>query len=121
MAASTKSGTSKNGTSPKGNLPKVNCPPFPRSVWSALGPVAVVVVEGLKDDKGQELFGCWDPSSREIRIRAGIHPTTALTTAVHEWLHCVMYDAGLNLPDAIEEQVCDCLATGIVADMMSHE
>jgi hypothetical protein len=82
--------------------------------------VPVVVVEGLKDDKGNELFGLWDPTTREIRVRAGIHPTTALTTAVHEWLHCVIYDAGLNLPDAIEEQVADCISTAIVADLLTH-
>jgi hypothetical protein len=102
-------------------MSKRRTPALPKSVWSAVGPVPVVVVEGLKDEKGVDLFGCWDASAREIRIRAGIHPTTALTTAVHEWLHCVMYDAGIKLPAAMEERVCDCLATGIVADMMSHQ
>jgi hypothetical protein len=106
--------SSKAGTSKSGTLS------LPRSVWSALGPVPVIVVAELKDDKGGDLLGCWDPSAREIRIRAGIHPTTAITTAVHEWLHCVIYDAGLNLPDAIEEQVADCVSTAIVADLLSH-
>lgn len=89
-------------------------------MWSVLGPVPVVVVEGLKDDKGNDLFGQFDPGERVVKIRAGIHPTTALCTCVHEWVHVVMWDAGLNLPDAIEEQVADCLSSAIVADMLSQ-
>jgi hypothetical protein len=106
--------------SPSKRGKRLQPPPLPGSVWSALGPVPVVLVDGLKDDKGVDLYGYWDPTVREIKIRSGLHPTTALTTAVHEWLHCVIYDAGLNLPDAIEEQVCDCVATSIVADLLSH-
>jgi hypothetical protein len=108
---SSKAGTSKSG----GTLS------LPRSVWSALGPVPVTVVEGLKDEKGVELYGYWDATNRAIAVRAGLHPTTAMTTCVHEWVHCVIYDAGgLGLSKRQEEQIADLLATSIVADLLSH-
>lgn len=95
-------------------------PRLPGSVWSALGPIPVRLVDGLKDDKGCDLYGYWDPTNREILIREGIHPTTAIVTAVHEWLHSALYDAGVKLPTKVEESVCDCLSTAIVADLLSH-
>jgi hypothetical protein len=100
---------------------KRDTPPLPGSVWSALGPVPVIVIKDLKDEKGVDLYGYWDATNRRIAVREGLHPTVALTTAVHEWLHCVMYDAGINIPKMIEEQVADCVSTAIVADLLSHQ
>ena len=119
MATSTKSGTSKNGTSPKGNSPKVN--DLPGSVWSALGPVRVAIVKKLRTKKKKKkLMGLWNPIERTIYIRADMNPRAMLATIAHEWVHVILWDAGVSLTEKQEESVADALSTGIIADLMSR-
>jgi Zn-dependent peptidase ImmA (M78 family) len=108
---STKRGGTKRGTT---------APALPGSVWSALGPVAVVVVKDLKADDGKPLLGQWDPATRVIQIREGMNPVTALQVCAHEWIHAVLGDAGVHLLDEQEESVADALSTAITADILSQ-
>jgi hypothetical protein len=89
-------------------------------VWSALGPIEVRVVEGLKDEKGTPIMGCWDPAARLICVRAGMDPTASVQCVAHEWVHSILSDAGTHLPDVDEERVADAVATAIVADLLAH-
>jgi len=109
--ASTKVGSSKSGT---------KSPALPGSVWSALGPVRVVVVKDLKTKKKKrKLMGLWSPIERTIYLRADMHPRAMLATLAHEWCHVVMWDAGVGLTVKQEERVADAISTGIIADLMS--
>jgi hypothetical protein len=84
-----------------------------KALWSALGPVEVrETAEGLEGD-----FGEWDAEQRVVKIKPGMHPKTAEHTTMHEWVHLILWDAGLtaHFPPNLEELVCDALATALVA------
>ena len=86
---------------------------LPATLWSALGPVEVRVQSaGLDKD-----FGEWDAEQRVIQVRPGVHPSTARHTTGHEWVHSILWDAGLtaHFPPNLEELVCDAIATALVA------
>lgn len=95
-------------------------PALPTSVWSQLGPIPVRLVADLKSDEGDIVLGLWKPLVREIHIRDGMHPHTALVTCAHEWVHALLWDAGVNLPGEQEETVCDVVAAGVIADLLSN-
>ena len=94
--------------------------PVPGSVWSALGPIPVVLVKELKDEKGEPLLGCWEVGSRVISVREGMDPTAMLATIAHEWVHAMLSDAGVKLPHDTEETIADALGTAIAGDVLSH-
>lgn len=85
----------------------VELPPLPQFVWSTLGLVEIVMVEGLAGEDGKALCGQFDWGPRVIRIAKNLSPITAWQTLAHEHLHVVFYDAGIHLPDKVEERVCD--------------
>jgi Zn-dependent peptidase ImmA (M78 family) len=93
--------------------------PIPCSVWSALGPVPVVMVKNLRTKK-RKLMGLWQPLNRTIYVRAGMDPTATLATIAHEWVHVVLWDAGVALSKAEEEAVADAISTGIIGDLISR-
>lgn len=95
-------------------------PALPTSVWSALGPVPVVMVKKLRTKKKKPLMGLWRPIERTIYIRAGMHPKATLATLAHEWVHVILWDAGVSLSKRDEESVCDALSVGVIADLMSR-
>jgi Zn-dependent peptidase ImmA (M78 family) len=101
-------------------MSKRRTPALPSSVWSALGPVPVVMVKKLRTKKKGKLMGLWSPLSRTIYIRAGMHPKATLATLAHEWIHVVLWDAGVSLSKRDEESVCDALSVGVIADLMSR-
>jgi hypothetical protein len=108
---SSKAGTSKGGTLS-----------LPRSVWSALGPVRVAMVKNLRTKKKKKpLMGLWRPMDRTIYIRTDMHPKATLATLFHEWIHVVLWDAGVSLSKDDEERVCDALSSGLVADLLGHK
>ena len=52
-------------------------------------------------------------------MKDGIHHSQAWHTLIHERIHACLWDAGIKLSDKREEQVCDALATMLVAEMLA--
>lgn len=90
-------------------------PALPKTVPSQLGNVPVLLVPDLKTDKGENALGLWVPEERAIKLREGLHPTTAWATLLHEAIHCWLWDSGSgDMPDIIEEHVCDALSSALL-------
>jgi hypothetical protein len=55
-----------------------------------------------------------------VKIKPGMNPQTTKHTAMHEWVHLILWDAGLtsHFPPNLEELVCDALATALVASTL---
>lgn len=102
---------------------KRTLPPLPSSVHSALGPIPVELVKELFDEKGEPCsdLGEIDYHSRRIRIVKKLDRVQAHHTLRHEWVHGVLFDSGLHniLPEALEEQICDVIATALVAELQA--
>lgn len=71
--------------------------------------------EGLEGD-----FGEWDAETRVVKVRPGLNAQTHKHTMMHEWVHLILWDAGLtsHFPPNLEELVCDALATALVASTL---
>lgn len=94
-------------------------PPLPKLCHSALGPVYIEIVEGLRSEQGEELMGRWLPTTRTIQIATGLSPEAAWHTLEHEKAHVAFWDAGLTrLPKRDIEHACDAIATARVAEML---
>ncbi len=95
--------------------------PLAGAVPSVLGPVPVVRVAGLRAlENGEECMGIWRPQERDVRIEAETTAVGAWHTFWHEWAHIVFYDAGVRIEKALEEQICDALATARVREMLDN-
>jgi hypothetical protein len=88
-------------------------------VYSPLGPVAVEVVEDLRDD-GQVICGDYNIGTRCIRVRAGMHPATMWQTFYHEVCHMFLTDAGVKLSKEQEEAVCDAYGSYRTAELLDQ-
>jgi hypothetical protein len=106
---STKSGTSKVGTS------------LPRVIHSALGPVPVEVVPKLKVN-GEEAFGHFSSWNRLIRVNPGPDPIMRHQTLYHEWMHMVLFDAGLQnlFTKEQQEMLCDAVGTARAVEALGR-
>ena len=72
----------------------------------------LVTKEGLDDDMGEFSY-----TTRVIKVRPELHDAQARQTLAHEWAHSIFWDTGLHnvLPHDLEEQICDAIATALVA------
>lgn len=93
-------------------------PPLPTTAPSVLGPVAVERVVDLRDSNGVACLGTWTSTLRLIRLDASLPLAAAWHTYWHEWTHVALYDVGVKLKKAKEEQICDALATARVREML---
>ena len=99
---------------------EVGLPPLPKEVWTPLGMVEVLEVEGLADSSTAEtLCGQWDNGARQIRIRQGLQPVAAWQTLAHELMHAILHDAGASLPDRQLEAVCDAFGSFMAAFVLA--
>jgi hypothetical protein len=100
----------------------VTLPPLPAEVFTTFGPVAVRIVDDLRapDDPNERLFGYWDGFARVISIRAGMHPTAAWLTLVHEQTHADIAEIGVKLSEDQEEAVCNAIAAARIAEMLAR-
>lgn len=96
-------------------------PPLPDTVFTTCGPVAVKIVDDLRDpeDPDCHLFGYWNAFDRVICIRAGMHPTAMHLTLWHERTHCDLSEIGVKLSDDQEEAVCNAVANARVAELLA--
>lgn len=63
------------------------------------------------------VHGYVDWAERAIRIAPTLRRTAAWLTLRHEWMHAVCCDAGIDLPVAKEEALCNAVALALVAEM----
>jgi hypothetical protein len=91
-------------------------PPIPKTVWSQLGPIAVVFVDDL--EAASEAYGCWSPEIRTIKLSP--RPCLAMqwATFYHECVHAWLWDAGTNLNEDVEERVADAIGSALTAAML---
>lgn len=90
---------------------------IPKALWSALGPLPVnITLEGIEDEQ----LGKFDYQDRVITVRPDLHDAQKRHTVAHEWTHSVFWDSGLHnaLSRELEEQLCDALATALVASRL---
>lgn len=93
-------------------------PPIPKTVWSQLGPIRVVLVETL--ESSDEAYGMWCPKERVIKLSSTMQPLMTWATLKHECVHAWLWDAGTNLPVDVEERVADAISTALTAVMLDH-
>lgn len=121
MAASTKSGSSKSGTKLKQRraVVQVKPPRIPKSLRSQLGPVAVEIVHKLKVND-ELVFGHFSGWNRLIRINDGPDPVMRLQSLYHEWMHMVLFDAGLHnvFTKDQQEMLCDVVGTARAVEVL---
>jgi hypothetical protein len=84
---------------------------IPKAMPLPADPVHVVRQDGLQAKGCAGLFR-W--SDRTIVIDAGLKLTAAHLTLEHEWVHAVLADAGVTVPNKLEEEICNALAAAIV-------
>jgi Zn-dependent peptidase ImmA (M78 family) len=98
-------------------------PPLPNSIPSQLGPVAVLVVDSLHDDKGQALLGGFHTLRRSIYIRREITKREVQHYVLaHETCHVWIHDGGLDnlIPPPLVQAICDAFAAQRVAEMLTQ-
>ena len=97
-------------------------PALPTTVFSTHGPLTVELVEDLRDpeNSADRLFGYWNAFTRTISVRAGMHPTTAWLTLIHEQTHADLGEIGVKLSEEQEEAVCNAIASARVAEMLAR-
>jgi hypothetical protein len=94
-------------------------PPIHAVLPSTLGAVRIQRVPGLKDSNDKDCLGLWSPKERLVKIEAELALTAAWHTLWHEWVHVVMWDAGLvGLRNVDEERIADVVASARVYEMV---
>jgi hypothetical protein len=104
----------------KTSAPTPALPAIPATVHSQLGPVRIEWCDELKAFDGDNALGLWCPEERCIRLKRGLHPITAWATLKHEWIHVVVWDAGVGLTSEVEERVADAISAALVAEMLGQ-
>ncbi len=82
---------------------------IPSSVFSQLGPVPVVPLEGMLAAGEERSFGHWDEVNRKIDYDPSACPAAQLFTLFHEMMHLALADSGAvhNFTDKQQEIICD--------------
>ena len=98
------------------NEMKKALPPIPASLRTVLGPAPIRTVRGLVKREGSA--GKVKLGRRVIKIDDELSREAAWQTAWHEWVHLVLYEAGVKVQDAdLEERICDVIASARVNEM----
>lgn len=96
-------------------------PLLAKTVPSILGAVPVKRERNLRSEDGEHAcLGTWRSVPREVCIDADASPVCAWQTYWHEWVHIILWDAGVHLAKEVEEQVADTLATARVREMLDN-
>lgn len=94
-------------------------PALPKSINSQLGPIPVRLVPDLKAKDGDACLGLWEGVERVISIHAGAPRAVQWQALFHEQVHQVLWDSGLRVGEAVEEQVADLIASARVSELLS--
>lgn len=94
---------------------KKKLPPIPKVVHFPTGKVTVKRKKKLMDE--HKAFGMFHWHKREIWLDSELSHEAALLTLEHEKVHVVMMDAGIQLPEEIEERIADTFAAARVAEL----
>ena len=87
---------------------------LPDSMPGGLGPITVRTTEDVKL-KDEDAYGRYDFHTRTILILKEMHADAQRQVLWHEWIHSVIFDAGLHnmLSKEQHEAVCDSIATAL--------
>lgn len=90
----------------------VTMPPLPAFLHSQAGPVPVDVRRNVKYD-GTVVFGRFSSWERKVYVNETPHEFMQHQTLYHEWMHMVLFDAGLNniFTKDQQELLCDIVGT----------
>jgi hypothetical protein len=94
-------------------------PPIPDSIPSALGWVRVHKVVNLKCG-GVDALGCFQPLTRTLSIRDSLELTVGWQTLKHEQLHMTIFDAGIFIPEDVQDELADAVGAQDVRVMLQH-
>lgn len=88
-------------------------PALPKSVRGLSGPIAVELVDALKDEDGGHCWGLWLTVGRRIRVERSTDKRHEWSVLYHELTHAALDDSGLSnlLTDAQQEALCDALSS----------
>ena len=70
---------------------------------------------GAEDEMSQRLYGMSDKSTERIVIRPGMSPGFKRQIMIHEIVHLLFDDSGLELETDVEEQICLSLQAPLLA------
>lgn len=95
---------------------------IPKSVFSVLGPIPVSEHEVIpnKDGTPSDDLGWFDASERTILLQSKAGFVQKHHTLIHEKVHMWFWDAGVNLPEDVEENLADVIATAILAEQLNR-
>jgi len=83
--------------------------------WTQLGPVPIELSDAVTDDTGNKLAGCALIYDRRVILDSGLEDRAMRVVHYHEMVHLWLHDAGVVIPEGLEEVVCTALASALVA------
>jgi hypothetical protein len=94
---------------------------LPSTFYSQLGPVPILLDDGIHADKKEPAFGMFSGRDRSIRVDNGSSPENQLATLMHEVVHLALFDSGSNnvLSATQAEVVCDAVGTYFAAAIIA--
>jgi hypothetical protein len=63
----------------------------------------------------RDQIGEWDTRKRRISVLRSLSPGVKWYVLAHEFAHSALSDAGLRLPEDLEERICDAMAAAFAA------
>ena len=92
----------------------------PKTVRVGTFTYTVAVVDGLKDDEGDDQWGLCIHSKQSIQIDNGhATPLAAVDTIIHEIMHAIWDERGLGKKEP-EERAIQALATGLTGVLQNN-
>lgn len=101
-------------------VPLTPYPELPAFVSSVYGPVRVIIKPNLTF-QGDSLYGMWHPDIRTIFVRDSLAPWLAYGVLQHEICHVAISDADIELPESVEEAVCNAIARQRSVEAWRHD
>lgn len=92
---------------------RTSFPALPKTLMAPGGEVSIKLVDKLKHPDGDECWGIWDESVRQITLDKTATRRHLWKVLYHELTHVALGDAGLDngMPNELVEAVCDAIAS----------
>lgn len=94
-------------------------PRLPAVVQGAGGTITVAIVSKIEGgDAEHDMLGVFRATERRIEVLASLRGDQRWLVLFHELAHAALWDSGASnhLPDAVEEAVCDAIATARIRE-----